>query len=81
MTDCKPEEFADLDVHDLLANRRHVAVIWSIEDVQNVRPDLDDDQAWEVLQACRDRHDCEWGFTWTFIEDVANEMFRKPHDD
>ena len=25
--------------------------IWSVEDVQQLRPDLDDDQAWEVLQA------------------------------
>jgi hypothetical protein len=65
----------------LLAKRRHVAVIWSTEDVQNVRPDLDDDQAWDVLQECRDRHDCEFGFTWTLIEVVANEMFREPDDD
>jgi hypothetical protein len=81
MTECKIEEFADRDIHELLAKRRHVAVIWSTEDVQNVRPDLDDDQAWDVLQECRDRHDCEFGFTWTLIEVVANEMFREPDDD
>jgi len=80
MSDYKPEEFADQDIHDLLAKRRHVAVIWSIEDVLSVRPDLSYDQAWEVLQACRDRHDCERGFTWMFIECVAQEMFPAPDD-
>jgi hypothetical protein len=41
---------AEIDVHVLLAPRRQIASIWSIEDVQEVRPDLTDDQAWEVLQ-------------------------------
>ena len=41
---------AKIDVHVLLAPRRQIASIWSIEDVQEVRPDLTDDQAWEVLQ-------------------------------
>lgn len=77
MNHCKPEEFADRDIHEMLAKRRHVAVIWSIEDVQTVRPDLSDDQAWEVLQECIDRHDCEWGFTWTFLKDVAHDLFPK----
>jgi hypothetical protein len=45
--------------------------------VRHVRPDLSDDQAWEVLGRCRDQHDCEWGFTWTFLKDVADELFPK----
>lgn len=65
----------EIDVHQLLAARREVAVIWSIEDVQEVRPDLTDDQAWEVLKRCYDKHDCEGGFTWQYIEDVADIMF------
>jgi hypothetical protein len=64
-----------LDVHQLLAARRQVAVIWSIEDVLAVRSDLTDDQAWEVLERCYDKHDCEWGFTWQYIEDVADILF------
>ena len=66
---------AELDVHQLLAARRQVAVIWSVEDVQAVRPDLTCDQAWEVLEECRRKHDCEWGFTWTHLETVADDLF------
>lgn len=72
------EPASPIDVHDLLARRRQVAVIWSIEDVQSVRDDLSDDQAWEVLQECRHRHDCEYGFTWTLIEIIADELFPEP---
>ena len=62
-------------IRELLQRQRQVAVTWCIADVKHVRPDLTDDQAWEVLEECRDRHDCEWGFTWTFIGDVADELF------
>jgi len=64
-----------IDVHQLLRARRQVPVIWSIEDVKAVCPDLTDDQAWEVLERCHDKHDCEWGFTWQYIEDMADIMF------
>ncbi len=65
----------DVDIHALLAETRQVAVIWSIEDVQSVRPDLNDGQAWEVLQQCLKVHDCEVGFTWLLIRYVADDMF------
>ncbi len=64
-----------IDIHELLARRRQVPIIWNVEDVQAVRPDLTDDQAWDVLQECKRCHDCEFGFTWTHIETVADEMF------
>jgi hypothetical protein len=70
-----------LDIHDLLAERRQVAVVWSVEDVQSVRPDLTDEQAWEILQQCRKVHDCEIGFSWLLIETVADDLYPcKPHD-
>jgi len=64
-----------IDIHAELARRRQVAIIWSASDVQSVRPDLTDDQAWEVLQECERCHDCEFGFSWTHIESVADELF------
>ena len=73
--DSKTIDLDSINVDQLLARRRQVAIVWSIEDVKGVRPDLDDIQAWEVLEECRDKHDCEWGFTWTFIADVADELF------
>jgi len=46
-----------------------------------VRPDLTDDQAWEVLVECRDKHNCEYGFNWDLIEIVADELFPAPDND
>jgi len=63
------------DVRQTLQNRREVGIIWCIEDVQCVRPKLTDDQAWEVLQECERHHDCEFGFTWTFIECFADKLY------
>jgi hypothetical protein len=68
-------ESSAIDVHAVLAERRQVAVVWSIEDVQYVRSDLNDEQAWEVLQRCRHNHDCEYGFTWDYIKCVADDLF------
>jgi len=73
-------DYSKIDIHDLLKQRRQVAVIWSIEDVQGMRPDLNDDQAWEVLLKCEHVHDCEVGFTWMLIETVASDIFPSPKD-
>ena len=48
----------DLDLKSLLAKDRRIALVFDTEDVKTLRPHLDDDQAWEVLQqfeaACED---------------------------
>lgn len=67
----------DIDIHQLLRERRQVAIVWSIEDVQSVCPDLDDDQAWQVLQRCCRVHDCSVGFNWLLIEYVADDLYPK----
>lgn len=69
------EERTQIDIHELLKERRQVAAIWGTEDVQEMRPDLDDDRAWEVLQECDRHHDCELGFNWLLIETVADDLF------
>ena len=75
----EPDEVSyEIDLQELLAKRRQVAVIWSVEDVQSVRADLTDEQSWEVLKQCRDVHDCEIGFSWLLIETVAEDMFPEP---
>jgi hypothetical protein len=70
-------DLSEFDIYKLLRRRRRVIVIWGVENVLQERPDLTEDQAWEVLEKCRDKHDCEWGFTWKFIRDVADELFPK----
>jgi hypothetical protein len=69
--------YADITlyVHDLLAKHRQIAAIWAIEDVKGVRPHLTDDQAWEVLEQLGDKHDAEWGISWTTLETVADDLF------
>src|SRR5262249_34916756 len=65
----------DIDIHELLAQNRCIAHIWGTEDVQEVRPDLDDDQAWQVLQTIERRIDSQYGLSWDTIEIVADELF------
>ena len=52
-----------------------VAIEWGVEDVQSERPDLNDEQSWEVLKAVIDRHDANIGVNWEFIGAVADDMF------
>ena len=54
---------------------------WSIEDVQYQRPDLDDDQAREVLRLVDRRHDANIGINWDFIRDIADIEFEEPEDE
>jgi hypothetical protein len=65
----------DIHIHDVLADRRQIAAIWSIEDVQEVRPDLTDDQCWEVLQATRRYHDATIGINWDVLSCHADMLF------
>jgi hypothetical protein len=70
-----PPEPPEIDIHGLLAERRLIAHVWGIEDVQGVRPDLSEDQCWEVLQHV-DRHkDAELGITWMALEFAAEHLF------
>lgn len=75
MTTTDDPNHLELDIHELLAHRRQIAHIWSIEDVQCLRPDLNDDDAWTVLQTCKRCLDCNYGITWETIEITADEMF------
>src|SRR5208283_4247052 len=64
-----------LDIHELLAKHRQIAAIWGIEDVQSIRPDLSEQQAWEVLQRVDRCMDSELGITWDTLEMAAEDLF------
>jgi hypothetical protein len=64
----------EIDIDAVLATRRQIAAIWSIEDVQEVRPDLTEEQCWEVLQAVRD-HDATIGINWEVLSCHAEMLF------
>ncbi len=65
----------EIDVHKLLAQSSQIAIVWSIEDVKAVRPDLTDDQAWEVLQHVERRHDANLGVSWDTLDSAAHSLF------
>jgi hypothetical protein len=64
-----------LDLRELLANRGQIALIWSIEDVQEIRPDLSAEQAWEVLDRVEHKHDAALGVSWDTLECHAEDLF------
>jgi hypothetical protein len=77
LTDDEPRDI-DLCVHSLLAKDQKIAAIWCVEDVQGLRPDLTDEQAWEVLEEVGRKHDAEYGISWTTLQCMAHILFGRP---
>jgi hypothetical protein len=77
----KPLAQPELDFRALLAERKQIAAIWGVEDVREVRPDLTDDQAWEVLQTAESQHDATVGITWDTLDLIADELFPRPENE
>jgi hypothetical protein len=70
-----PAEEPEIDIHEILAERRLIGHLWGVEDVEEVRPDLSDDQCWEVLQQVDDQKDAGLGITWFTLEMAAEQLF------
>jgi len=68
----KTERIGD-DMDEDLGNM--IAIAWWTRDVQEVRPDLTDEQANEVLYMCEHRHDASIGINWDVIIHTAEFMF------
>lgn len=64
-----------ITIHEILAATKQIASIWGIEDVQSIRPDLSDDQAWEVLQTASREEDATIGINWDILEFHAEALF------
>ena len=52
-----------------------ITILWHINDVKEVRPNLTDDQARKVLERVLDCHDCNFGISWDTLEAAADFMF------
>jgi len=48
---------------------------WNVEDVQQQRPDLNHEQACEVLAVMADNYDANIGINWFVIDCVAEQLF------
>lgn len=68
-------EITDSQIHKLLASRKQIAVIWAVEDVREVRPDLSVEQGWQVLQSVAEGHDANHGICWATLEAAAWGLF------
>lgn len=59
---------------------REILFSWSVEDVQSVRPDLTDEQAFAVLERCEYCLDGEIGMNWYAIQAAADDLYPQPKD-
>ena len=50
-------------------------IIWSKEDVLEIRPDLTEEQAGDVLAAANHRHDATIGINWDILQFHADWLF------
>lgn len=57
------------------ANKHSIFIEWCIDDVKEVREDLDDEQAMEVLEFVKDKHDATMGITWDTLEYAADHLY------
>lgn len=53
---------------------RSVAIVWTIEDVKAIRPDLTDEQCMAVLKYNRDQNP-ELSYTSHILQDTADELY------
>jgi hypothetical protein len=52
-----------------------ISIVWSVEDVLTVRPDLTKDQARDVLYMVEQKHDASMGVCWETLEIHADWLF------
>ena len=65
----------DNHIHSILAQRREIAIVWCLDDVKEVRPDLNNNQCWQVLQHAQRHHDATVGISWEVLDIVAGILF------
>ena len=52
-----------------------IALIWCVSDVQTVRPDLDDEEAFIVLTHVERKHDPDQGVNWDILKIWADDLY------
>lgn len=68
----------EVDVHELLAGHRAIALVWDADMLLSHYKHLTDDQAWEVIQECERHYTAEAGLTWDDVAAAVAEMFPDP---
>ena len=65
----------NVGVGDLMSDEDTISIVWSVEDVLTVRPDLTRDQARDVLYMVVQKHDASMGVCWQTLEIHADWLF------
>ncbi len=52
-----------------------ITLVWHIDDVKEVRPDLTDEQCRAVLRQADESHDATVGINWEVLETHADDLF------
>jgi hypothetical protein len=64
-----------IDVPELLAKSKRVALIWTVEDVLAQRPGLSDEQAWRVLRHAAEHIESDFGLKAEYLKEYALQLF------
>jgi hypothetical protein len=51
-----------------------ISIIWNIDDVKSIAPDLTDQECDEVLIIAKDNHDANIGINWEVLETIAKNI-------
>ena len=72
------EEFLSLvGAHQAYVEGENIAMLWSIEDINGLRPDLTDEQAMNVLITASENHDANVGVNWDVLHHWATDLYGK----
>ena len=52
-----------------------IAIVWEIDDIKELRPDLTDDECMEVLGYAERKHDASLGICWETLEYHCDHLF------
>lgn len=55
--------------------KRQIELVWKVEDVKNIRPDLNDHQCMHVLEVVCRNHNPEIGVNWMTLEYCAETLY------
>lgn len=60
---------------------KKLVTTWCVNDVQTVRTDLTDEQAFEVLIRVDRYFDADYGISWDTLKITADDLFPKEQDE
>ena len=72
------EEFVSLvGAHRGYLEGECIAMLWTVEDIHGLRPDLTDEQAMNVLITASENHDANDGVNWDVLHHWATDLYGK----